>query len=124
MYSLKNNSLFGLLLLASGLSLFLCLRPMSVNFLRYLVWKYTSSATVQTGTLEHHGAKIKYVTYGSGEPVFLLHGGLSNKLSWFSQLPWLVAKDRQVILIDTQGSALLCPDLSANAAHRKTLPWH
>lgn len=95
--------MFGLLALALGFSLLLWLRPMSTNFLNYLFWKVTTGAAVQTGTLEHHGAKIKYIAYGSGEPVLLLHGGLSNKLSWFSQLPWLVEKNRRVILIDTRG---------------------
>lgn len=76
---------------------------MSTNFLHYLHWKVTTSAVVQSGTIEYHGAKIKYVAYGSGAPVLLLHGGLSNKLSWFSQLPWLVEKGRKVILIDTRG---------------------
>jgi pimeloyl-ACP methyl ester carboxylesterase len=35
--------------------------------------------------------------------VLLLHGGLSNRLSWFSQLPWLVSSGRQVIVMDTRG---------------------
>ncbi|MDD2738459.1 MAG: alpha/beta hydrolase [Methylomonas lenta] len=106
MPSLKHHPLFlmfGLLTLALGFSLWLWLRPMSTNFLNYLFWKYTSRVMVQTGTLKNHGANIKYVAYGSGEPVLLLHGGLSNKLSWFSQLPWLVEKGRRVILIDTRG---------------------
>lgn len=103
---LKRYPLFLMLVLLAlvlSLSLLLWLRPMSTHFLHYLFWKYTTGARLQTGMLEHHGAKIKYVVYGSGEPVLLLHGGLSNKLSWFSQLPWLVEKGRQVILIDTRG---------------------
>ncbi len=32
-----------------------------------------------------------------------MHGGLSNKLSWFSQIPWLVTAGRRVVLIDTRG---------------------
>ena len=89
-----------LILLAVG---FIGLRPMSANFLHYLIWKYTTHVVVESGIIEHHGARIKYVAYGSGEPVLLLHGGLSNKLSWFSQLPWLVEAGRRVVLIDTRG---------------------
>lgn len=46
---------------------------------------------------------IHYAVYGSGTPILLLHGGLSHQLSWFSQLPWLVASGRQVILVDSRG---------------------
>ena len=91
----------GLLLIM--LALFLYLRPMSVNYLNYLIWKNTSNPATQTGFIENRGAYIHYVAYGHGYPLLLLHGGLSNKLTWFSQVPWLVAAGRQVILIDTRG---------------------
>ncbi|AEG00084.1 alpha/beta fold hydrolase [Methylomonas methanica] len=92
-----------LVLLVSLTAVFMILQPMSGNFARYLAWRYTTDSAVQTGVIERHGARIKYVSYGIGKPVLLLHGGLSNKLSWYSQLPWLVEKGRQVILIDTRG---------------------
>jgi pimeloyl-ACP methyl ester carboxylesterase len=92
-----------LFLLAIVLALFIWLRPMSVYFLNYLIWKYLTTTQPESGDLVYRGAHIRYVSYGHGDPVLLLHGGLSNKLSWFSQLPWLVASGRQVVLIDTRG---------------------
>ncbi len=85
------------------LSVFYGLKPMSVNALHYLVWKFTTPIKAQTGSIDYQGAHIHYVSYGYGAPILLLHGGLSNKLSWFSQVPWLVDSGRQVILIDTRG---------------------
>ncbi|WP_292572253.1 alpha/beta hydrolase [Methylomonas sp.] len=76
---------------------------MPVNFLHYLVWRCTTAAAKETGHIETRGAKIRYLVYGEGKPVLLLHGGLSNKLSWFSQIPTLVNAGRQVVLIDTRG---------------------
>jgi len=76
---------------------------MSVNFLNYLVWKYSTTTQTETGNIVYQGAHIHYVSYGHGDPVLLLHGGLSNKLSWFSQIPWLVSSGRRVVLIDTRG---------------------
>ncbi|TAN71677.1 MAG: alpha/beta hydrolase [Methylobacter sp.] len=90
-------------LLAILISLFFWLRPMSVNALHYLIWKYSTTMQAETGNIIYRGAHIHYVTYGHGKPILLLHGGLSNKLSWFSQLPWLVASGRRVVLIDTRG---------------------
>ncbi len=85
------------------LSVFVGFKPMSVNVFNYLLWKVCSSTSVETGNIEYQGAKIHYVAYGQGEPLLLLHGGLSNKFSWFSQIPWLVSAGRKVILIDTRG---------------------
>ncbi len=76
---------------------------MSVNFLNYLIWKYSTTTQAETGNIVYQGAHVHYVSYGHGDPVLLLHGGLSNKLSWFSQIPWLVASGRRVVLIDTRG---------------------
>ena len=91
-----------LLATAALLALFIWLQPMPGNFLHYLFWKYTAS-NPDSGMISHEGAQIYYAAYGQGEPLLLLHGGLSNKLSWFSQLPWLVTSGRRVILIDTRG---------------------
>ena len=38
--------------------------------------------TEYQGYLEHEGARIWYSTYGSGSPVFLLHGGLGHSGNW------------------------------------------
>jgi len=75
----------------------------ALNVIRYLYWRVTSRQYMQSGHVFHKHAEIHYIVYGSGEPVVLLHGGLSNKLSWFSQIPMLVRSGRQVILIDTRG---------------------
>ncbi len=91
------------IVLIMAVSLFVWLRPMSVNALNYLIWKTSTPTQVETGNIDYQGAKIHYVSYGQGDPVLLLHGGLSNRLSWFSQIPWLVASGRMVILIDTRG---------------------
>ncbi|MGB5446002.1 MAG: alpha/beta hydrolase [Psychromonas sp.] len=75
----------------------------ALNIIRYLSWRAASRHTRQSGHIFHKQAEIHYITYGTGEPVVLLHGGLSNKLSWFSQIPMLVRSGWQVILIDTRG---------------------
>jgi len=89
--------------LATIISLFIWLKPMSSYALDYLVWKLSTTTQTETGNIDYRGAHIHYVAYGQGEPVLLLHGGLSNKLSWFSQIPWLVASGRRVVLVDTRG---------------------
>lgn len=76
---------------------------MSVNALNYLTWKCSTTTQIETGYIVYRRAHIHYASYGQGDPVLLLHGGLSNKLSWFSQIPWLVASGRRVVLIDTRG---------------------
>ncbi len=93
----------GVIGLAVVFSVFLALKPMSVNFLKYLLWKTVSSAQYESGYVENQGALIHYAAYGAGQPVLLLHGGLADKLSWFSQIPWLAESGRQVVLIDTRG---------------------
>lgn len=77
--------------------------PISANFLHYLAWRTLTNAKIETGFIQNRGASIFYTSYGRGEPIVLLHGGLGNKLSWFSQLPWLVNAGRRVVLIDTRG---------------------
>ena len=76
---------------------------MSVNALNYLTWKCSTTTQIETGYIVYRRAHIHYASYGQGDPVLLLHGGLSNKLSWFSQIPWLVASGRRVVLINTRG---------------------
>ncbi|OQX14116.1 MAG: alpha/beta hydrolase [Thiothrix lacustris] len=73
------------------------------RFGRYLWWQLTADALVEEENIHWHGARIHYVAYGEGKPLLLLHGGLSNRLSWFAQVPVLVAAGRRVVLVDTRG---------------------
>lgn len=75
-------------------------------WLRYVYWRMTARIYKQSGFIQHKQAEIYYLIYGVGEPIVLLHGGLSNRLSWFSQIPFLVNAGRQVIIIDTRGHGL------------------
>ena len=60
------------------------------------------TATEQ-GYVDNDGARIWYATFGCGEPVILLHGGLGNGGNWGYQVPALVDSGRRVILIDSRG---------------------
>ncbi len=53
--------------------------------------------------VDHDGARIWYATYGSGFPVIMLHGGLGHSGNWGYQVPELVSKGYQVVLIDSRG---------------------
>ncbi|MCB2148403.1 MAG: alpha/beta hydrolase [Deltaproteobacteria bacterium] len=77
--------------------------PMSGAFVRYLAWTLTPAATASTGSVRTADASIHYISLGNGPAVLLLHGGLSNRLAWFSQIPWLVTAGRQVVLPDIRG---------------------
>lgn len=96
-------------LIASGITLFallsgyILLMPMSGAFVRYLAWTMTPDATASRGSVRTGDASIHYWSFGSGPAVLLLHGGLSNRLAWFSQIPWLVAAGRQIVLPDIRG---------------------
>jgi pimeloyl-ACP methyl ester carboxylesterase len=54
------------------------------------------------GEVASGGAKIYYATYGKGDPVIMLHGGLGNSDHWANQVPALV-EQFQVIVIDSRG---------------------
>ena len=60
-------------------------------------------AATHQGYIENDGARIWYSTYGAGEDVILLHGGLGNSGNWGYQVPSLVESGRRVILIDSRG---------------------
>jgi hypothetical protein len=78
--------------------------PISGNFADYLWWRHTADPHPQTGSVDTDDASIHYQHYpGQGPAILLLHGGLSHRLSWFSQLPWLVPSGRDVVLIDSRG---------------------
>ncbi|MCI0728436.1 MAG: alpha/beta hydrolase [Chloroflexi bacterium] len=60
-------------------------------------------ATNDQGYVEHDGARIWHVTYGSGPPVILLHGGLGHSGNWGYQVPALVRSGYRAVLIDSRG---------------------
>ncbi|GEM_PF-1148242 len=82
---------------------YVLLKPIPGAFAHYLAWTMTPSATALRGSAKTEDATIHYVSYGCGPAILLLHGGLSNRLIWFSQIPWLVAAGRQVVLPETRG---------------------
>jgi len=79
------------------------MEPMSGFFFRYLRWSVAHRASVLHGHARSAGSSIHFVSYGSGPAVLLLHGGLGNRLAWFSQIPSLVAAGRQVVVLDIRG---------------------
>jgi len=79
------------------------LTPISSNFFRYMIWRMTSTASTLKGHVMAGDVEIHYVSYGNGPAVLLLHGGLNNRLGWFSQLHWLVDSGRRVVLPDIRG---------------------
>jgi pimeloyl-ACP methyl ester carboxylesterase len=56
-----------------------------------------------TRSVSRDGARLHVELEGRGEPILLLHGGLGH-LGWFDELRrHLVARGRQVVLVDTRG---------------------
>ncbi|MGE5222575.1 MAG: alpha/beta fold hydrolase [Omnitrophica WOR_2 bacterium] len=60
-------------------------------------------AAQDQGYVENEGARIWYMTYGTGSPVVLLHGGLGHSGNWGYQVPALVKSGYRVVLIDSRG---------------------
>ena len=56
----------------------------------------------ESGYAPVNGIKIWYATFGQGEPVILLHGGLGNSNYFGLQVPAL-AKSYRVIVMDSRG---------------------
>jgi pimeloyl-ACP methyl ester carboxylesterase len=56
----------------------------------------------QSGYAPVNGIKIWYATFGGGEPVILLHGGLANADYWGNQVRAL-QKSYQVVVMDSRG---------------------
>jgi pimeloyl-ACP methyl ester carboxylesterase len=56
----------------------------------------------QSGYAPVNGIRIWYATFGRGEPVVLLHGGLANSNYWGNQVPAL-ARSYRVIVMDSRG---------------------
>ncbi|MGH7932390.1 MAG: alpha/beta fold hydrolase, partial [Candidatus Binataceae bacterium] len=55
-----------------------------------------------TGTAPVNGIRLWYATFGHGDPVILLHGGLANSNYWGLQVPAL-ARRYEVIVVDSRG---------------------
>jgi pimeloyl-ACP methyl ester carboxylesterase len=56
----------------------------------------------ESGLAAVKGIQIWYATFGRGEPVILLHGGLANSNYWGHQVPVLAERHR-VIVMDSRG---------------------
>jgi pimeloyl-ACP methyl ester carboxylesterase len=56
----------------------------------------------QSGHASVNGIKIWYATFGRGDPVILLHGGLANSNYWGNQVREL-AKRYRVVVMDSRG---------------------
>ena len=59
-------------------------------------------APVATGNAPVNGIEMYYATYGAGDPVLLIHGGLGHGDVWASQVIDL-SKDHLVIVADSRG---------------------
>jgi pimeloyl-ACP methyl ester carboxylesterase len=56
----------------------------------------------RTGMAPVNGIRLWYATYGHGDPVILVHGGLANSSYWGWQIP-VLAQHYQVIVLDSRG---------------------
>src|SRR5262249_31903754 len=56
----------------------------------------------QSGAAPVNGIKIWYASFGAGDPVILLHGGLANSNYWGNQVRALQSRYR-VIVMDSRG---------------------
>lgn len=63
------------------------------------------------GYVEHDGARIWYLRYGSGSPVILLHGGLGHSGNWAYQVPALIKSGHCAVLVDSRGHGRSTRDL-------------
>lgn len=116
---MKLYLVLSVIMLFAILSGYVLLMPVSGYFVRYLLWSITPDATALRGSVKTGDVSIHYVSYGSGPAILLLHGGLSNRLAWFSQIPWLVAAGRQIVLTDTRGHGN--SDLGSNELNYRLL---
>src|SRR5579864_2334570 len=62
----------------------------------------TLPPAARSGLAPVNGIKIWYATFGQGEPVILLHGGLANANYWSNQVRALQSRYR-VIVMDSRG---------------------
>ena len=56
----------------------------------------------QSGYAAINGIRVWYATFGRGEPVLLLHGGLANANYWGHQVP-ILARRYRVVVMDSRG---------------------
>jgi pimeloyl-ACP methyl ester carboxylesterase len=59
-------------------------------------------AAATSGLADVNGIKMYYATYGAGDPVLLIHGGLGHSDIWANQVADLM-KDHLVIVADSRG---------------------
>lgn len=59
-------------------------------------------AAAETGYAKVNGIEMYYATYGAGDPVLLIHGGLGHADIWASQIAEL-SKTHKVIVADSRG---------------------
>lgn len=59
-------------------------------------------AAVQSGYAPVNGIEMYYATYGAGDPILLIHGGLGHADVWGNQVADF-AKDHLVIVADSRG---------------------
>jgi len=59
-------------------------------------------AATETGYAKVNGIEMYYATYGAGDPVLLIHGGLGHADIWASQVAEL-SKTHKVIVADSRG---------------------
>lgn len=59
-------------------------------------------APATTGKAPVNGIEMYYATYGAGDPILLIHGGLGNADIWSNQVADLM-KDHLVIVADSRG---------------------
>ena len=59
-------------------------------------------AATESGYAKVNGIEMYYATYGKGEPVLLIHGGLGHADVWANQVAELM-KDHLVIVADSRG---------------------
>jgi pimeloyl-ACP methyl ester carboxylesterase len=62
----------------------------------------TLPAPDATGMAPVNGIRMFYATYGHGEPVVMIHGGLANSAYWGLQIP-VLARQYQVLVLDSRG---------------------
>ncbi len=55
------------------------------------------------GSVENEGARIWYASYGTGQAVILLHGGLGHSGNWGYQVPTLRDAGYRVVVVDSRG---------------------
>ncbi len=57
----------------------------------------------ESGFVSHDGAQIWYATFGEGQPVILLHGGLGHSGNWGNQVPAIANAGYRCIVVDSRG---------------------